>query len=317
MTTSTRLAGSRGRDQGEREPGGHPGTGGRPGPPGLSASSAAGDSPGVVSAGPERPASDSKAAGLVSRCSDQGNSTRNGVTMTMAAFSGSTATSQRRTASAADREDGAEHPGERRERGRRRDQQSGGPGRAAGLAGRGGEHSARADRHQGQQHERDRGAEPSRGDGAGGDRQQRVAGRQQHPRGRGGDQPAAGQVGGQPGERHAAEQQDVHRQPRLPAEHGPQRGHDRQVGRRGRGGPDAHRVEARPGTPATASRRRPRRAPARRRRAGLEPSSRRSAISATSRSPANSCTPGWPMTRRTTDCSSTNCSSSSGSSTAE
>ncbi len=94
-----------------------------------------------------------------------------------------------------------------------------------------------------QQDEGDRRAEAARRHGAGGDGQQRVRRRQQHPGRRGGDEPARGQVGGQPGERHAAEQQHVHRQPRLPAEHGGERGDDRQVRGRGRGGAHAHRVE--------------------------------------------------------------------------
>ena len=76
-------------------------TGGRPGPPGLRASSVAGDSPAVVSPWADRPASERKADGLPSRCSDQGKSSRNGTTATISALTGSLATSQRRTATAA------------------------------------------------------------------------------------------------------------------------------------------------------------------------------------------------------------------------
>src|SRR6185437_649551 len=72
--------------------------GGTPGPPGLSASSAVALSPCVVRLAVDRPASERKAAGLDSRCTDQGNSTKNGVTTTIAAFSGLTALSQRRAA---------------------------------------------------------------------------------------------------------------------------------------------------------------------------------------------------------------------------
>ena len=45
------------------------------------------------------PASVTNAIGSVSRCSDQGKSTKNGTTATMAAFTGSAASSQRRAAS--------------------------------------------------------------------------------------------------------------------------------------------------------------------------------------------------------------------------
>ena len=109
-------------------------TGGRPGPPGLSASSAVGESPRVVSPWVDRPASERKADGLASRCSDHGNSTKNGVTTTMAAFTGSTAMSHRLRGERADREHEAEHPGERRERGGHGDEQAGRPGRARAPA---------------------------------------------------------------------------------------------------------------------------------------------------------------------------------------
>src|SRR5258708_363028 len=74
--------------------------GGADPPAGLSASSAAGDSPCVVSPGVDSPASERNADGVVSRCSDQGNSTKNGVMTTMATFTGSTAMSHRLAASA-------------------------------------------------------------------------------------------------------------------------------------------------------------------------------------------------------------------------
>src|SRR3984957_2625285 len=74
-------------------------TGGGAGPPGLSASSCCGPSPVVVRPAVCTPASVTNEIGSVSRCSDHGKSTKNGTTATMAAFTGSAASSQRRAAS--------------------------------------------------------------------------------------------------------------------------------------------------------------------------------------------------------------------------
>ena len=76
------------------------------------------------------------------------------------------------------------------------------------------------------------------------DRQQRVRERRDDARRHEPGHPAGGEIGRGPRERHAAEQDHVHRQPRLPAQDGRQRGDQRDIGRGVRGGPDAHRVEA-------------------------------------------------------------------------
>src|SRR5262249_31005739 len=76
------------------------------------------------------------------------------------------------------------------------------------------------------------------------DRQQRVRERPDDPGRHVRGHPAGGEEGGGTGERYAPQQDHVHRQPWLAAQHGGQDGEHRDVGRGARGGPDGDRVES-------------------------------------------------------------------------